>query len=88
MNLEKTHFDLNIGCWLDEKKGKPHIHWEECYAMFGNNRSGMAKIIRALKSYHHPNKLQQGDLSDSFVGEPHRLCIALEELQYLRFQTL
>lgn len=63
--------------------------------MFGENQSGIAKIIRALRAYHSPPTIKgkyesafEAGFSESFVGEPHLICECLERLQYLRFQTV
>lgn len=63
---------------LDCRGDLLHIHTEECFVMYPENRGGLAKIIRALKPY----KEQEA------VGDPHELCITLEKLQDLRFQIL
>lgn len=80
--LEQTNFEK-----CGESKGG--IHGKGCYAMFGQNQSGLAGIIRALIPFHGKAKGSEPfDAGDSFVGDPHVLCEALERLQYLRFQTL
>ena len=71
------------------------IHREECYTMFKNNQSGLAKISYALRQYHSPKKLKrkysssfEAGFTESFVGEPHMICECLQRLQFLRFQTV
>ena len=88
MQLEQTSF-MKCGECLGG------IHTKSCYVMFGNNQSGLAKLIRALRQYHSPPVLKEKHESadeaafvESFVGEPHMICECLERLQYLRFQTV
>lgn len=82
MQTEQVNFNENDGCLAPGG-----IHREYCYVMFPENRAGLAKINRALKSYHH-NKRENGDLADSAVGNPHEICIIREKLQNLRFEML
>lgn len=63
--------------------------------MFGNNQSGLAKVIRALRPYHSPKQIKgkyesafEVGFCESLVGEPHLICECLERLQFLRFQTV
>lgn len=64
-----------------------HIHGEECFVMLKENRSGLAKINRALAPYHHFQR-KFGDNCDSVVGDPHEICLVREKLQSLRFEIL
>lgn len=88
MSLEQTSF---VKCG-DNTSG---IHSKQCYVMFAEKQSGLAKINRALRPYHSPTIIKgkyesafEAGFTESFVGEPHLICECLERLQYLRFQTV